>query len=79
MFRPDLHKHTKTIICCFNIKITILYMCMFFYFLLGCLNDCECKEPNKNKCLSSLGICVCNDGFFEKLLDGSCVGMSNRP
>ena len=52
---------------------------MFFYFLPGCLNNCECKESNKNTCKkkkldSPYPTCQCNDGFYEKL-DGSCVGM----
>ena len=52
---------------------------MFLYFVLGCLNDCECKEPNRNTCIkknqmSAYPTCQCNDGFIEKL-DGSCVGM----
>ena len=56
---------------------------MFFYFLPGCLNDCECKEPNRNTCKkrkpnSPYKTCECNDEFIEKI-DGSgmCVGMLN--
>ena len=50
-------------------------ICMSLYFITGCLNDCECKEPNKNQCIGKK--CQCNDGFFKRLLDDSCVGMLN--